>query len=205
MQTLFDLDDLIRQADFESAPDWNGAPLGITTEHHASEDLDAAFDRWVLEHGHHGSVYRSRMWHRSRFSSMPDNLELNGHRLSMFKLEVSCFQHYNGCSCVTVSASRFVCDNCSISEDASTEQAVVELMHDHATPWWRELPPVPHHARQRDAQGRPSPVMIDWLTSNYPEHARTPGSPIITFRNGVGTRHVPGASPYGGYDISHTI
>jgi len=30
------------------------------------------------------------------------------------------------------------------------------------------------------------------------------GAQVITERSSMGTRHVPGRSPWGGYDISHT-
>ncbi|WP_404442901.1 hypothetical protein LG315_08505 [Microbacterium marinum] len=31
---------------------------------------------------------------------------------------------------------------------------------------------------------------------------RVPGAPILTERGPYGTRHVPGYSPFGGYDLS---
>src|SRR5690606_28014897 len=39
---------------------------------------------------------------------------------------------------------------------------------------------------------------------HYPIEAQFEGAPIITQRSGLGTRHVPRRSPWGGYDLSQT-
>jgi hypothetical protein len=43
-----------------------------------------------------------------------------------------------------------------------------------------------------------------WITEPYPKSMQVAGAPIITERRPYGTRHVPGRSPWGGYDLSHT-
>lgn len=61
---LFDVDALVRQA--VAATRWEGpAPLAYTTSYHLPDDLDAAYDRWIAEHGHLGCDPRSHMWHRA--------------------------------------------------------------------------------------------------------------------------------------------
>jgi len=43
-----------------------------------------------------------------------------------------------------------------------------------------------------------------WIDEHYPAAMRVAGAPVITERSCWGTRHVPGRSPWGGYDLSHT-
>lgn len=42
------------------------------------------------------------------------------------------------------------------------------------------------------------------MEEHYPEAMRFPGAPVITERPNLGHRHVPGRSPWAGYDLSHT-
>ncbi|GAA3539292.1 DUF6349 family protein [Nocardioides daeguensis] len=40
------------------------------------------------------------------------------------------------------------------------------------------------------------------MLDHYPEAMQVTGAPVITERNNAGTRHVPGRSPWSGYDLS---
>lgn len=60
-QASFDLDQLLRLAEIEAAPQWVGPPLGFTTEHWPAAALDVAFRQWQFLHGQFGSVPRSHM------------------------------------------------------------------------------------------------------------------------------------------------
>lgn len=51
---------------------------------------------------------------------------------------------------------------------------------------------------------RMSKATKKWIVEHYPKSMQVPGAPMITERRPFGTRHVPGRSPWGGYDISHT-
>ncbi|MBM7510238.1 hypothetical protein JOE61_004052 [Nocardioides salarius] len=51
---------------------------------------------------------------------------------------------------------------------------------------------------------RMSKATKNWIAEHYPKSMQVPGAPMITERRPFGTRHVPGRSPWGGYDISHT-
>lgn len=86
---------------------------------------------------------------------------------------------------------------------ASDENAAVEAWHDHSFPGWRDLPVVPARLRSTD-EIRLSKAARKWIEQHYPASMRVVGAPVITERNGAGTRHVPGRSPWGGYDMSST-
>ena len=60
-QLAFDVDGLIRQAQRDRAGEWRGAPLGYTVDYYTPDELAAAMDRYVLEHGHFG-CRRSGCW-----------------------------------------------------------------------------------------------------------------------------------------------
>ena len=44
----------------------------------------------------------------------------------------------------------------------------------------------------------------NWLEEHDPASWQAPGFPINSERRSYGTRHVPGRSPWGGYDLSET-
>lgn len=77
------------------------------------------------------------------------------------------------------------------------------MWHDHALPGWRELPIVPSRLRMMDKDGL-SKAARNWIVEHYPKPMQIPGAPIITARRPYGPRNVPGRSPWGGYDLSHT-
>jgi hypothetical protein len=64
------------------------------------------------------------------------------------------------------------------------------------------LPIVPARLRDRDKIGL-SKAARNWISQHYPESIQMAGAPVITERDN-GTRHVPGRSPWGGYDLAHT-
>lgn len=69
--------DMLAEAtrDDELSREWHGAPLTYTTDFHPVADLEAAFDRWVLEHGSFGCLPFSHMWRD--FTTGPT---FNGHQ-----------------------------------------------------------------------------------------------------------------------------
>lgn len=62
---------------------------------------------------------------------------------------------------------------------------------------------IPQAVRVRSETGL-TKVALRWIEQRYPEHMQISGAPIITERQPYGTRHVPGYSPWGGYDLSST-
>jgi hypothetical protein len=92
---------------------------------------------------------------------------------------------------------------CEWNGITDSENEAVEMWHDHALPGWRELPIVSPRLRMMDKDDL-SKAAKTWIVEHYPKSMQVPGAPIITERRPYGTRHVPGRSPWGGYDLSHT-
>lgn len=203
-QLAFDIDGLIHEAFVAATPPWRGAPLHFASDYHPPADLDAAFERWQFLHGAFASVPRSHMWHRSVAGA--DGLELSEHRAVQFSAELRCppDQHgdsHAGCSCVGDLVTQLICEPCDWHVIAADENGAVESWHDHAFPGWRDLPVVPARIRVRNERGLTKPG-LEWIAEHYPAWAQIPGAPIITERSPQMTRHVPGYSPWGGYDIA---
>lgn len=209
-QLAFDIDGMIHEAEVAAAPPWAGpAPLHFTVDYYTPAELEAAWQHAVFLDGH--SASRRRMWHPG--SPIDPHGEANGHRLVSFSVDLRCLWWEHGedeagerirCTCVGDLLTQGICEPCAWNVVGS-EAHVVEAWHDHTWPGWRELPVLPHGLRTRDDRGRFAPKTMAWLEAHYPPAWQVEGAPIITDRGGpLGTRHVPGYSPWGGYDISHT-
>lgn len=98
---------------------------------------------------------------------------------------------------------RASCHPCGWSADGR-EGTAVESWHDHAAPGWRHLPVIPEDVRAGIQMGKPNKAAMTWIEEHYPAEWQQPGHPILTARTRPGTRHVPGYSPWGGYDLSDT-
>lgn len=204
-QASFDLDHLLHLAEIEAAPEWVGAPLGFTSEYWPAAALDAAFRQWQFLHGQFGSVPRSHMWHPGIGARRP--IELGAHSADVFSADLHCQpdQHPPGdCACTGGLIQKIVCDPCGWQSISAHENAVVEAWHDHALPDWRSLPVMPARLRTTDRSSVYQGRAREWFEEHYPAAAQMPGAPIITERVGLATRHVPGGSPWGGWDIAAT-
>lgn len=138
---------------------------------------------------------------------MPAGFQLGSHNLDLFNVDLRCepWKHetaHRDCQRVGDLTYQTICEPCEWHGIGASENDAVETWHDHAIPGWRDLPIVPAHIRDRDRTGL-SETARRWISDHYPREAQVPGAPIITER-GVGTRHVPGRSPWSGYDLSHT-
>ncbi|WP_448810542.1 DUF6349 family protein [Agromyces bauzanensis] len=200
-QLTFDIDAMIHELDVQTLPEWNGAPLHFTTRYHTPAELDAAMRRYIFEHGHFDCIRQSHMWNAS-FSHAHANTATPGHDLFIVSADLRC-AHYGRprCQCVGDPVYRAICIDCDWHADG-TENTVVSAWHDHAWPGWRDLPVVPRELADRAAHGGKERTGRDrWIEARYPTEWQTPGAPIITER-GLGTRHVPGRSPWAGFDMS---
>jgi hypothetical protein len=129
---------------------------------------------------------------------------------------VASFPQWNAdrCYCVQLDVSRGVCLGCGWtgpirSRGEGGGHVAVEDAHDHAFPGWRELPVVlkrPEWGESKQARA----AMQRWVEKIhewYPADWLERGGPIRTDRGPIGslgTRHVPGATGFGGYDLSAT-
>lgn len=201
------IDQLMHEAEVEALPAWTGIPLTQFTSAYATpEQLYAAEERRQLE-----GIRERHTW---RSALCGGQMKLEHHTLDTFSVDLRCgwFSDHPenrgvgvaervACTCVgdlTYMAVCGVCDWHSIG----TENASIEAWHDHAFPGWRDLPILPKKLRGQMGTGKMTPKLDAWFTSNYPAHFRVPGAPIRTTRDKYATRHVPGYSPFGGYDLS---
>jgi hypothetical protein len=203
-QLTFDIEGMLHEAAVESTPEWRGAPLHFTTAYYSPAELDAALDHWMFLHAHDKT--HVNMWRHS--ITVPDNAQVAGHGFALYTTDLRCapWKHavrYESCQCVGDLMYQAICEPCEWSAITDRENVAVELWHDHGLPGWRELPIVPSRLRAMD-RDQMSKATKKWIVKNYPESMQVPGAPMITERRPFGTRHVPGRSPWGGYDISHT-
>ncbi|MDO5676345.1 MAG: DUF6349 family protein [Propionibacteriaceae bacterium] len=188
---LFDIDQL--QRDEVAATPWHGAPLTYTTDYYSVAELEAAWDRYIAQHGRFGCSPRSHMWHSWPFEGK--NLTLpNGHALVCLSADTRCTEDDHDHSRNPLPGKlmyQAICEPCRWHYIGS-ESEVVLAWHDHAMPGWRDLPVVPVETKNIRA----------WAEANYPSQWQMHGAPIITTRGEHANRAVPGGSPFGGYDIA---
>ena len=203
-QLSFDLEDLIRQAELDAAGPWRGAPLHFTTDYYSPEQLQAAFDRFVQEHGRLGCLDKSHMWHPA-LCDPP--MSFGSHVLHLYNaslpspaprtLEDDEYRYRRDFP------AQAICPPCRWHSIHAVDQAAIEAWHDHAMPGWRDLPTFPAKLARALSFGdkKRTAAARTWAVDNYPPVWQVPGAPILTLRPGHGTRHVPARSPFGGYDL----
>ena len=205
-QLAFDIEAMLHESAIEAAPEWSGAPLGFTTAYWPAADLEAAHEHWQFLHKLDQSRTQSRMWHRA--IAVPGSVAVGEHGFDLFTADLRCepWTHreaHGGCQCVGDLIYQAICEPDGWHVIAGDENTAVEGWHDHAFPGWRELPIVPARLRSVDQPGL-SKAAKKWIAEHYPPSMQVVGAPVITERSNGGTRHVPGRSPWAGYDISHT-
>lgn len=203
-QLAFDIDGMLHEAAVEAAPAWSGAPLLFTAAYYSPADLDAAYSHWQFLHKRDSARQPNRMWHRA--IAVPGRVQVGEHALDMFTADLRCepWKHdepHAPCQCVGELTYQAICEPHGWHVLAADENAAVEAWHDHVFPRWRELPVVPARLRSADQPGL-SKTARKWVLDHYPESMQVIGAPVITQRNNAGTRHVPGRSPWSGYDLS---
>ena len=210
-QLSFDIDALIHQASVDAAPSWDGAPLRYHEQYRTPAELDAAWDRWQFENGSFGCIPYSHMWHRDshRRSEEPS---IGAHEHAVFLADARCnggrfggpdHDHADG-EIPNAFMYQIVCRPCRWHTINTSENAAVEAWHDHVLPGWRDLPVVPLKLAEHHGEHKKLARLLNWLEEHYPSQWQAPGFPIISERRNRGTRHVPGRSPWGGYDLAHT-
>jgi hypothetical protein len=101
------------------------------------------------------------------------------------------------CCCLGELMYRGACRSCDWEgEPRDRENAAAEDAC--AWPGWRDVPVVPSVPDER----KKCAAWVDRVTGLYPPGWLEDGGPSRTKRSGAGTRHVPGRTPFGGYDMS---
>jgi hypothetical protein len=206
VQLTFDIDSMIHAVDIETAEAWSGAPLHFHSEYYSPNDLDDAFSRWIFENRRLGSFTQSHMWHSS-LHPQPTAARAS-HALFLLYADLRCNGH-NGpqspspCSCIGDLMYQAICPKCSWQAIDTSENLVVEAWHDHAWPGWTHLPIIPGGIRPMGgAISQRTTRAYAWIVANYPTQWQRDGAPIRTRRSNHSMRHVPGYSPWNGYDLS---
>lgn len=195
-EALFDMEALAREA--VAAKPWHGAPLAYTEDYYSPDELAAAYERYIAEHGRFACLINSHMW--TAVETAPGGmcvppLIFGHHRMVMVhayvRCEVSTHDH-RAAPLPSGVASRYqpICEPCRWHAIVDDENAAVEAWHDHAMPGWRDLPVRPSKPKQVAA----------WLEA-YPADWQLAGCPVLTWRDNGAARHVPRRSPWGGYDL----
>lgn len=205
---MYDLLDLL---DDITRPVYDGpAPLGFTSRYFTPDELLAARAElarirgdWSKDHPTFGA------WMLGITTGWCGTAP--GHRLCMLQTDLRCncrmpylvaeWEKIGPCYCVGDLLYQANCPDCRWHH-IGTENDVVIAWHDHAWPGWRELPTLPAKLRGKMGTRTMTPKLAAWLEANYPPEFRVDGAPILTDRGGIGTRCVPGYSPYGGFDIA---
>lgn len=205
-QLAFDIDAMLHEDAVAAAPAWAGAPLRFTSSYFSPPEFDAAYEHWQFLHKLDARWTPNRMWHRA--IAVPGHTEIGEHAFDMFTADLRCEPSAHGgrtvtCECVGDLTYAAICEPHAWHAIADDENGAVEAWHDHVFPTWRELPIVPARLRSIDQPGL-SKAARKWIVKHYPPAMQVVGAPVITERSNAGTRHVPGRSPWSGYDISGT-
>lgn len=183
-------------------PTVTAAPFAFTQDVFSADEFDAAVEAYVKAHGHFGiRVGEPHMW-MSNITMERCNIATPGHELGVYGADLGCADYASGhgrgeCWCVGGRVVRALCSCGHASPIVSEESAAVEGWHDHAWDGWRRLPVLPITQTPEQVQRA-----IDAV--DYPKQWMTAGAPIVTEREPHGTRHVPGRSPWHGFDLSAT-
>jgi hypothetical protein len=206
---MTDLLDLIEEAEQERrleapSPCLFGSPArGIPAR-------KAELEAWRASHGNFASTPRSHAWH---LALTHPGRPAGACRPSVLDADLRCgnWRHRESvdgqCCCVGDLLYRGACTACDwegpvrLDENEATEDA-----HGHAWPGWRDLPVLAEAApRGRDGliDRKGTARWIAECAPLYPAGWIESGGPVKTARGDKrGTRHVPGSTPFGGYDMA---
>lgn len=163
----------------------------------------AEWNAWTAEHGR--PYHRSHGWHV--YITCPDTLT---ERCQPTVIECE-FNRIGDdpppCGHDHIKRCRGCCRGCAWEgPDRDDENAAVEDGMDHAWPGWRDLPAAPRPPSVVNVGKASHPKQVTRWTEQvnavYPAGWLGAGGPIRTLREKYGTRHVPNATPWGGYDLA---
>ena len=157
-----------------------------TSDQYTAAELNDAFAAWENEHpGIIGSYKASHMWVPEICSPFGTTTP---HSVWVMDADLRCDHHRENCHCVGSLIYRAYCSDCNWWTDPTADEGeAIRAYHDRCWPGWRNLPVLP---------------AADKLPDDYPQDWQVPGAPVVTTRQPIGTRNVPGRSPFGGYDMT---
>jgi hypothetical protein len=186
---------------------FDASPPPLCLHYSAARGLPARiaeFAAWQAEHGSFGSMLRAHAWTPS-MGGAPDS---PADRCQAAVMSVDLRRHPRDgdrglkCRCTAADAYlyRGACRCCDWEgvprPGLEAENLAAEDALDHAWPGWRDLPAVV----QKPDNPKSAPRWLERVTAAYPAGWLEAGGPIRTWRQPLGTRHVPGYGPFGGYD-----
>jgi hypothetical protein len=161
---------------------------------------EAEFDAWREQHGSFGSLVRSHAW-TLRVGGVPGE-PTSRCQAAVLSCDVRDASDDPGCACPRPGALlyRAACRSCDWEGDPRDgENPAAEDALGHAWPGWRDVPVVP----ARPSNPKAEPAWKARILALYPAGWLEDGGPYRTARTGqYDTRHVPGRTPWGGYDIA---
>jgi hypothetical protein len=197
-QLSFDFDELTR-------PSYAGLRVGFHSDHLTVAQAREIEEQARRDLGGFGiKVGHPHIWFVDGYNSC---LATPGHEVDLGDADLSCScAPHLACSCIGGRVYRAFCSCHWTSPVFADEGEAVAGWHDHAWPGWRDLPVVPHNVRPPSGGiTKKTKAALAWVEDRYPAGFQTAGAPIVTQRAYLGTRCVPGYSPWGGYDISSTV
>lgn len=120
-------------------------------------------------------------------------------------VDLRCDHHRVTCACVGGLIYRHACTCGLLAPACEDENGAVEDAMDHAWSGWRDLP-VHTTWRHDGPPAKQANATEKWLTAalqaGYPSGWLEAGGPVRTRRIAGGHRHVPGRTPWDGYDLA---
>ncbi|WP_284986814.1 DUF6349 family protein [Arthrobacter sp. fls2-241-R2A-172] len=184
--------DLLTLLELENKPT---APLHFTVGHYHPDELDEAYAYRGKSEGLLGVSNWSRQW--NEWQTGRNVAPGSPHRTFTCGADLRCNEHWRNpnCMCLGDLLYRIYCHDCDWwSGIHDSENSAVEDMLNHCWTGWQELPLVTATMKPGGGYGYKIP-------EDYPTDWQYPGAPVRTLREPMGSRHVPGRSPWGGYDI----
>ncbi|OZC83443.1 hypothetical protein CH282_15955 [Rhodococcus sp. 06-418-1B] len=179
----------------------HGIPVLFASTVRGIEARTAEFDAWTKRWGHFRSICDSHAW-VVQATAPSERTETCQPTVLTADLRCTCDRHRSDtpCLCVGALVYRGGCTGCTWeSGDVGGENDAVNAALDHAHPGWLE-----------DLDNAVAPAAWDktaaWERKTRNKIGERPdGWPVITTRTAPGLRSVPGRSPWGGYDIAHSV
>lgn len=166
----------------------------------------AAAAQWMQEYDQHDGYRRSHAWHGSILLHDPEPTPAC--RPAILSADLRCDHFNEDCQCVGDLLYRAACLHCTWEGPArGCENEASEDGQDHAWPGWRDIPIVPRRPELGSGK-REKDALAAWVrrvNGVYPWSWLETGGPIRTRRHSRGTRHVPHATGFGGWDMSGEV